>query len=171
VFAVGLDLREVHADDETPTHGRTLLDIFVSGRPVTKGSLAPILGKNGRYHGMKEDHADSKPWRKRVVNVIRQAGPREPFDGAVDIYLVFRLERRVSVRGGWVPSHQAAHPQTRDTGDADKLERNILDALQDARVITDDCRVTDLSSRKRWAREINGVPLPGVQILVREVLD
>lgn len=145
-----------------------VLQVFIPGRPVTKGSLKNIAARGRKAH-LVEDHPESKPWRATVRRVIEamRVGPAQPVASAVAVELHFYVEQIHGANGLIWPSHDTEYPTAITIGDIDKFERNILDALKDARVIADDCLVVDLTSRKRWAELTpDGTPRAGVQITV-----
>lgn len=158
---------------------RPLLRIFIPGHPVPKGSMAPIINNRGRFCGMKEDNADSKPWRQIMVSHLRRVGlADQALTDPVAVAVTFHVQQKATERTGAVwPSHDVPHPQAHDTGDLDKYIRNVLDALQPAKnskdgaaVIKDDSQVVELVARKTWAAEsLNGAPRVGVEIEVRRV--
>lgn len=102
-----------------------LAAVWVAGIPRTKGSL-------NQFH---QDSPASKRWRRLVAAEVERDGrlrgvfdrvPHVPYAGPVAVRCVF-------VRADGV-------------GDVDKLERCVLDALTDSRVIADDVQVVKLHS-------------------------
>jgi len=113
---------------------KTLVDIWVPGHPKTKGSLT---NQGGR---MVESVRGSGDWRRAIADRAEAdmrnrhgIDPRgvEPFDGPVSVTFIAVL-----------PTEDVTH---HGTGDVDKLARNLLDALQDARVYRDDTQVVVLN--------------------------
>lgn len=103
-----------------------LAAVWVAGIPRTKGSL-------DQFH---QDTPASKRWRKLVATeVARDAAGRNTIGvGASGVsYAGPVAVRCVFVRADGV-------------GDVDKLERCVLDALTDSRVIADDVQVVKLHS-------------------------
>jgi Holliday junction resolvase RusA-like endonuclease len=134
----------------------------VPGLPVPQGSKKPVTIK-GRTILIDDNKALPK-WRADVARIVAHGLPAgwRPLDGPVEVELLFRLPRpapgqRGSVIAAGMPIHQTS-------GDTDKLERAILDALKTAHVYTDDSRVTDLIGRKRYP---GPGERPGVTIEVR----
>ncbi len=128
-----------------------LLDVFVPGRPAPKGSM-----KDRGNGTMVNDNPATRPWQSTVADVAREAVAscpgrpgawvwREgyPHDGPVAVWLDFWFQRPVKPR--------FATPATRDTGDIDKLVRCVFDALEEAKVITDDARVVSLVANAQYA--------------------
>jgi Holliday junction resolvase RusA-like endonuclease len=84
----------------------------------------------------------------------------------------FFIHRQRMVRAGvtssqWVPSHRTIVPIHHGSGDVEKHTRTLHDALQDAGVLADDCIVSDIDHRKRWADDANP---PGVVFEIRETV-
>lgn len=126
---------------------------FISGVPKPQGSKTQGVGRNGKPF-MREDNAGTKPWRKRMVGGLQDSGgrPLAVFDSAVWVRLRFVFLRP--------KSHGAdSLPTSKLLGDVDKLTRNVLDALTQAGVITDDKFVVKL----RDVEKVYG-PNPGVHI-------
>lgn len=128
-----------------------LIDTFVEGRPRTKGSLKPIVNWASQKVMMVEQVGLSTAWRRTVSNhmvalVARKEGkgwrlmngwPRRK---AVSVALVFVFEREHGDGDEW--------PVKVGYGDVDKLTRNVLDALTDAKVYADDSLVRVVTARK-----------------------
>lgn len=153
-----------------------LADFRAGGRPRTKGSLNAYCRKN-RQHSIRyeEEVEDSVRWRKIVARACREHqlerhGRFLQHEGAVEVRMVFFFprERREFESMLW--------PTDIKLGDADKLVRNVFDALSMPRtrekapvcsaLILDDSQVVKASVAKFWSdadRE------PGVQVLVMEV--
>nr|WP_255633192.1 RusA family crossover junction endodeoxyribonuclease [Demequina sp. TTPB684] len=93
-----------------------------------------------------ESTAHSKEWRAEVAWRVRQ-GLRSagPVSGPVRVTVMSFLPQPKSNRDPM--------PTAKRTGDMDKIDRNVLDALTDAGAIVDDAQVVDLCSAKRWAAD------------------
>jgi Holliday junction resolvase RusA-like endonuclease len=139
-----------------------LLDFWVPGAPKTKGSLTPRAPRchccdacRG-YVGQPQlrDSAGSKRWRQLVAYsaecAMRGVTQGWPLTGPVELDLTYCLPVDV------------AKLIEQGSGDLDKLERNIFDALQDAGVYANDAQVVACTHRK-WAEGAGG---PGVRIRV-----
>jgi hypothetical protein len=152
------------------------LDVWVAGRPRTKGSLRPVKAPGSGRVKMVEEVRQSSEWRRTIVNAAvleisePAAGGRRvlhggwPMLGAVAVTLAFYF----------APTAEALKtglhfPITRYYGDVDKLTRNVLDALQDAHVYGDDAHVARLTTDKRWVPEDMINASEGVLIKVVEV--
>lgn len=157
------------------------------GRPRTKGSLKVYCTKDRRHTiHLEEEVAESKKWRTVVARASRAAqaethGGFLKYAGPVEVRLVFFFPRDLSTAQGVepgtpVPTHSTEWPTHITLGDADKLARNVLDALSAptkraqapvcSALILDDSQVVQLSVAKFWVpadRE------PGVQVLVMDV--
>lgn len=117
-----------------------LLDVFVPGAPKTKGSV------NAKGHGRVEQSVKgSTQWGQLIEYRARQEwnsapgwqkGLRPPHVGPVRVQLVYFLPvtRARLIRQG--------------SGDIDKLERNVLDALTKAGVYSDDAQVVGCTHEK-----------------------
>lgn len=134
--------------------------IVIPGDPAPKGSLKCIGGPKGKGHRLIEDNTRTKPWRDKVADVCRRrlekyrAAAGQP----VGAEITFTLARPASHMGagrnaGVVKTSAPAYPVSHSTGDVDKLLRLILDALQDADVLPDDCAVVETTSRKRYPED------------------
>ncbi len=161
-----------------------LAHVKVGGRPRTKGSLKVSCLRNARHTvRVEEEVAESKAWRTTVARVLREAQLREygkllKYAGPVEVRIVFHFPRDESVNGGSIPSHDTEWPIHITLGDADKLARNVLDALSAPKkrdqfwgcsgLIADDSQVVLLSVGKFW---VNANTEPGAQILVTDVDD
>lgn len=103
-----------------------LAAVWVAGIPRTKGSLDRRM----------QDTPQSKAWRHLVAAEVARDSCARSGDGRTLRHTVGPVAVRcVFVRGDGV-------------GDLDKLARNVLDALQDSRVIADDVQVVKLSCER-----------------------
>lgn len=152
--------------------GRTVLALWVPGRSRTKGSLKPVGRPGGRVR-LIEDHPHSKPWRETVQRALvrevrdRYGQPWTPLAVPVLVDAVFHFER-LGPTAQTMP-YPCVNAGIYANGDEDKLRRNVLDALEGAGVLADDCWVVGsvtAGPRKVWASEHG----PGVQITVQEAL-
>lgn len=122
----------------------------VAGRPRTKGSMK-VITPRGRKPIMVEDHAHSEPWRKRIKAAILTQCSGVTFPGPVSVGATFVFERLGPSAQilGWPVVNAGVNA----SGDLDKLIRNLLDSMQDAGMIKDDCMVVELNVIKVWATE------------------
>jgi Holliday junction resolvase RusA-like endonuclease len=133
-----------------------VLDVFVPGRPKTKGSMRVVNGRTGAMSDTPASHR----WRQQMAYVIkghyRQAGGivPAPIEGACVVGMIFYLPIEDVTREG--------------SGDIDKLARNVLDALgtsdpDDARVYVTDAQVIRMAAEKRPATSLHA---SGLQLRV-----
>jgi Holliday junction resolvase RusA-like endonuclease len=130
----------------------------VRGTPAPKGSFR-ISSRRGTKRGfvVRKDSDATEVWEQVVALTARLAmRGLTMFTGAVEVEMVFRLDRPPSVKRKW-PSVKP---------DGDKLERSTLDALVKAGVLKDDALAVDLIARKRYA---TGGEDEGVTITVKEM--
>lgn len=132
---------------------RQVLSVWIPGRPKTKGSLDFQPGQKCRCCSKCEAYlpggravenvVGSKRWRQMMAYLVEQdqRGVTQawPLDGPVMVVGAFHLP--------------AVDVSTGRVGDIDKLARNLLDALQDAQVFSDDVQVTRLLCEKVPAGE------------------
>jgi len=120
----------------------------VEHKPAPKGSLAP-KGRRGQRVRLVEQVKGSVPFRAAVAAAARAAlAGREgfPLVGPVEVRMVCAFVKPPSY-----PKRRRCWPISRGSGDMDKLERNVLDALVDAGVIGDDSQVCRLVGDKDYA--------------------
>lgn len=126
---------------------------FIPGVPKPQGSKTSGVNRKTGKTFVREDNAGTKPWRKRMVEALQENGkPRAVFEDAVWVRLRFVFLRPKSHGPDSLPT-------SKQLGDVDKLTRNVLDALTQAKVITDDKFVIKL----REVEKVYG-PNPGVHI-------
>lgn len=136
---------------------RVVTEVWVPGWPKTKGSL-DLMNRRGGGTYVRESVAGSSDWRKLVARAVAderaRRGISEPTPAAlaVGVRVLFVLPVPIGVAASTpaellnsVPPTQAA------VGDIDKLTRNVLDALQDARAIEDDVQVCKIICNKVYA--------------------
>lgn len=130
---------------------RTVLSLWIPGRPRTKGSLKPQIVRDGKGRPtgrvrMVEQVEDSPRWRRTIAHAVLALRGTED-DGsflteqAVSVDLMFCVART---------GQEHAFPVAKTFGDVDKYTRNALDAFTDARVYPDDRLVVDVLARKRF---------------------
>ena len=94
------------------------------------------------------------PWRDRVTVAAKVAMRfRDPFEGPVELRIMFGLPRPKTVR--------RATPHVKP--DLSKLLRAVEDSLTDASVWGDDAQVCRAVVEKQYS------PAPGIRVLVREL--
>lgn len=119
-----------------------ILKITVYGQSRPQGSKSAGIGKNTGKAFTYEANPRTMPWRGDLKQVLgKEWMTRERLDEAVVIDVDFYLNRPKSRKGEiWVKS----------TPDIDKLERAVLDALQETALVNDS-RVCILYARKVWS--------------------
>jgi len=128
--------------------------IFIPGVPKPQGSKTSGVNRQTGKSFLREDNKGTKPWRKVMVVALQEqdSRPLTVFDSAVWVRLRFVFLRPKSHKPDSLPTSKLL-------GDVDKLTRNVLDALTQAKVITDDKFVVKL----RDVEKVYG-PNPGVHI-------
>lgn len=129
---------------------------FIPGVPKPQGSKTSGVNERTGKTFVREDNAGTKPWRKRMVEALQdeRGRPLHRFDSAVWVSLRFVFLRPKSHAPDSLPT-------SKRLGDVDKLTRNVLDALTQSGVITDDKYVIKL----RDVEKVYG-PNPGVHIRI-----
>lgn len=133
--------------------------IDVVGVPQPQGNKTGMVrgGKVVMLEGRRPDAREAfKSWREAVAREGRAWQAQHPqslLDGPVAIDITFRLPRPKSA------PKRRLYPDGRP--DVDKLGRAVLDAITGV-LITNDSRVVDLSTRKRFA--VDGPP--GVTVII-----
>lgn len=122
-----------------------------------------VITPRGRKPIMVEDHAHSEPWRKRIKAAIMTQCPGVVFAGPVSVGATFVFEKLGP--SAQVLSWPVVNAGVNASGDLDKLTRNLLDAMQDAGLIMDDCMVIELRVIKIWATEH---VKPGIVVAVED---
>ena len=152
----------------------------IPGDPQPKGSLKCVGKRGKRGHVLVEDNPQAGPWRVELVRVLRKTVQRGDKGQPITVEITSTLHRPASHYGTGrnldrVKPSAPAYPTGHGTGDADKLARLVLDALEDVGILVNDAQVIDVTSRKTYAVDplsdpINNVPdalpYPGVVIRV-----
>lgn len=124
-----------------------VLDVFVAGKPKTKGSWRPVQTARGTRF---LPQTDEKPWAIAVAYEARQhVAKRVSKPHAVHVDLVFTFLEPKKAANEFPP------------GDVDKLARSCLDALTGV-CWDDDVQVSRLTVDKHYGAE------SGVLIQVKE---
>ena len=136
-------------------------DAWCPGRPRTKGSLDFVPGPRCRCSPQCKGHlpagararenvAGSGQWRQLMASRFAQLRVLpDAWPGPVAVYAVF-----------WLPVVDVTAARS---GDIDKLMRNVLDALTDAKIYEDDVQVVRSMGDKAEANARRG---PGVMVRV-----
>lgn len=133
------------------------LDIFVPGKPMTKGNLTGF--KMGtRIKLTEKSGTEQRQWSAFVHDTAAQAWSGGPTDQAVEFHVEFVIPRRKAAPKG------RTDPHTRKP-DGDKLLRAVWDALTHV-VWVDDAQVVRWSGSKREA-EIGETPGARIRVALR----
>lgn len=150
---------------------RTWLCFDVHGTPVTQGSIRSLGAGRPSVHN---NAARLKPWRLGVQWAAQDAMRlHDRLEGPVEMRLLFTFDRpRTHYRTGrnaqLLKDNAPLYPCTRSTGDIDKLQRAVLDAIEASGLLRDDVLVMKVLAEKAWAGEHeDGLRIPGVRIQVR----
>jgi Holliday junction resolvase RusA-like endonuclease len=144
--------------------------ITVAGQPKPKGSM---VCRRDPHHGLRES-VDNVAWRAELVRLAKRVTQRAGKGQPIAVEATFTLKRSTAHYGtgrnaGVLKSWALAlFPVGHDKGDVDKLARLVLDALQDARVLHDDCQVVELTTRKVFTETYagDGLVYPGAVIRI-----
>lgn len=142
----------------SPEIGRELrLTIVVHGRPAPQGSKRYAGHRRNSASGrvsavLVEQSKRVKPWRAQVTHAARLALTanhiREPLDGPLEAEVIFTVRKPASA-----PKRRQTWPNTRDSGDLDKLLRSTFDGIADAQAVADDSRIIAVTARKVFPSE------------------
>lgn len=159
-----------------PEVGRQLrLTIVVHGRPAPQGSKKyaghRLNAASGRVSAvLVEQSKRVKPWRALVTAASKhamQAGRIgrvpihfPPLDGPLEAEIIFTVRKPASA-----PKRRRTWPNTRDSGDLDKLLRSTFDGIADAHAVADDSRIIRVTATKTFPGEHpEALPEPGAII-------
>ncbi len=124
---------------------------FISGHPRTKGSWTPVYTKRGIK--LRPASGNSAKWFKVLKEQVEEKWTGPLFEeGPVALQLLYLIPRGKTV--------VRQFPTVRGTGDIDKLERAVLDALTEV-VYHDDAQVCDVHHHKEYTNVE-----PGIWIIV-----
>lgn len=129
-----------------------IISIFIPGEAKTKGSMKHVGNGN-----MVESVAGSMRWKRIMAGLLKAEYQRlhhaAPYLGACTVRVQAYLdctEEQLIMEG---------------SGDTDKLQRNVMDALQQAGVYLNDAQVVDQQLAK-WPYRTSPFSSPGVLITV-----
>lgn len=131
-------------------HAANLL-LFIDGKPVPKGRPRSRITNGARPYVHVYTPPTTATWETHIETCvrtqIRELNCRDlvlPFAGRVlmDVRFNFRRPKSTPLTVLW---------PTKSRSDVDNLVKAILDAVQNAGVMVNDCLVTDLNIRKRFA--------------------
>jgi Holliday junction resolvase RusA-like endonuclease len=145
------------------------LTIVVNGRPAPQGSKKYAGHRRNAASGrisavLVEQSKRVKPWRALVTHASRLAMTAThlttPLDGPLEAEIVFTVRKPASA-----PKRRQTWPNTRDSGDLDKLLRSTFDGIADAQAVADDSRIIAVTARKVFPSEHpEALPEPGALI-------
>ncbi len=149
-----------------------MIPVVVDAIPVTEGSTKAFI-VNGKPNVVHDNAEALDRWRDLIAWHTRAAMAKyrtDKIDGPVVVQAIFYLPRPASHYGtgrnaGVLKPSAPAYPDRKP--DVDKLARAVLDALAMGGAYTQDSRVTDLSSFKRYADN----RVPGAVIQFEEITD
>lgn len=140
---------------------RQVVDVWVPGIPVTKGSVN--VNRGGR--GVRPAADGMAVWADAVRKRLKGVGSPVQKTEAAMIRCRFWVPRPdgVDAYGGWW------FPQARD---GDKLERCVWDAVTKAGLWQDDAQVIEWAGSRRWASDVraSGVHITIYALNAEEVL-
>lgn len=138
--------------------GPATLELRVVGVPAPQGSKRAFNNPHTGRAQMKESGSERlAPWRQDVkqaaLDAIAASGWTVPVTGVtVEVtFLIVRPKGHYGTGRNAAALKPTAPPYPIVKPDIDKLLRSTLDALKVAGCYTDDCTVTDVLARKRYA--------------------
>ena len=120
-----------------PTPNTNLLETTILGEIIPQSR--PRLGRRGTY-----TPAPSRDCRRRLAMEFRVRWQHDPIDYPVMVAIVVSLVRPKTPAG---TKPFPVHPRA---GDVDNLGKQIVDAMQDSGMLSDDRWVTTLLVSKVW---------------------
>lgn len=152
-------------DGSTTRPAGPVLTFIAHGQPKPKGSMRHV------GHGRMVEQVDGKPWREAVkwaaIEAMKRSEHTFPLAGPVHLEATFTVRKPTSA-----PKTRRTWPVTRSSGDGDKLQRNLYDALQDAGVYTDDAQITRWTGGKCFPlEEPDALSIPGVVVRIYRIGD
>lgn len=145
------DEQPVRLVDEVATPAAWLGSACVWGPAQTQGSKRGFVHPQLKRVVIVDDNDKAlKSWRQEIVEAMIRRKPDNPLDGSTAVSIVVYVPRpRVHYRtnGELKPTAPKVPPAGRDI---DKIARAIFDAMQIARWVTNDARISDLHMRRRY---------------------
>ncbi len=154
-YAAALACAEEQAHTTPPRELR--LTIVVHGRPAPQGSKAYKGHRTNAATGRRtavlvEQSKRVKPWRALVtrasMDTMLDTRLTDPLDGPLEAEVIFTVRKPASA-----PKRRRTWPNTRDSGDIDKLIRSTFDGIADAEAIADDSRIIRVTATKTFPNE------------------
>ena len=158
---------------------RKLVEFWAVGLPKPKGNLRASV-RFGTHAVLYEATKDLKPWLRAVRGAaIGAMGDGAPTRGSCCVEMAFEFERPKShyTTTGKLSALGRRTPRPRGrSGDIDKLERAVLDALQPSKptdllkqqpaiVFENDQQVDEVHKTCAWG------DIAGVRVVVSEIID
>lgn len=155
------------------------ITVTLRGTPAPKGSMK-CIGSSGRHQLVEQLSKTIRPWRAKLNDAFKliQSTPApkgQPI--GVEVTLIidrpkhhFGTGRNARILRAGAPTYPTGH----GTGDVDKHARTILDSLQAAGVLDDDCQVVELVARKAYPCDpsIPSAPdHPGARVRIYPIAD
>lgn len=158
------------------------IDIVIPGEPIPQPRMTPVPVRDrkgnivvNRKTGRpvirmvtpKSKRADEsggiRGWKTLVAIKLREAlpWPRSPWDGPVELDVTFYFDRTEELKR---PKHSSRELLHAVKPDLDNLVKAIKDVMTDVGIWTDDGRVSDCVTRKRYCARDFG---PGVRVIAR----
>lgn len=152
--------------------------IVIHGDPAGQGAIS----FNGKGRGARHTNEKTlKPWRRAVIQAVRQATGAHGYTDWNGICLTCRVPKQdhglyaniptaaeitITVpKPKSAPKRKRSWPITRSSSDIDHHARACLDSLSESGVIRDDSQITELVIRKVYPGEHSeALPEPGAFI-------
>jgi crossover junction endodeoxyribonuclease RusA len=133
------------------------LTLWVPGTPVPQGSMrSPAAGV------VLHNSPEVLSWRQAIGYACNEKWHEAPIDLPVRLRLWFYFKR----------PQRPQHPAFASTAaDVDKLVRAVGDALQEARVLTNDARIVAVEAEKRWVATTGTRTEPGMALHLETVAE
>lgn len=130
-----------------------MISIFIEGEPKAQPRPRAFSRKTATAIITRMyDPGTSDGWKGCVMRALKDYANRE-IAGAVRIDLSFFMPRPKYMLTKKFPDHELWHTKKPDR---DNLEKAVLDALKDIKVLSDDCIVVDGRLRKYIVRKQGG---------------
>lgn len=154
---------------------RLVVEFFAPGAPRTKGSFIPFLPKGGGRPRMRPSNSQAQDaWlisvRTAADIAMKQGATRD--DCLLDVEFRFRRPKSQYRTGRFeriLRDEAPPRPTGSGSGDVDKLERAILDAMQGV-VFDNDCQVYSVTKRKVYVDHYEGSPGAFVRVFAAAAL-
>lgn len=130
-----------------------MISVFIEGEPKAQPRPRAFARKMGNLiRAGVYDAGTADGWKSCVMRAMAKFANRE-ISGPVRIDLTFFMPRPKYMLTKKFPDHEVWHTKKPDR---DNLEKAVLDALKDIKVLGDDCLVVDGRLRKFIVRKEGG---------------